>query len=469
MAIESTPFADSKKLIREKIIPWEGLARADIISSDQADLLKILENQLAENRRQTVLSQLDLYANTILSLLSKLDVNLRDDVLKNILVLINDLFLDLPKHEFLDALLSLSSVDASLPYDPFVKHLDNNDALVKTLSAYNLVLLLTKASKEASKVDTEILIRLFDLLSGNTFVGSQDQNAQSLGVQLLQELVIVKSYKLVYQQSNLVSNFRGINQLINASAKLPNASNLQLLYNVLLTTWVLSFNASINRVLVHNFPGMIGSLFAISKELIKLKVVRISVSILRNFVSVSASPAEQFKTIKLLLFHDGLTAVKTLQERKFASNGSDEELSGDLAYLSDTLSEVVTQKLTSLDEYLTELENPNLISWSSPTHKSSEFWLENAGKFRDLLFKLVKKIFDILAAQDTQAVARVILLNDVQFLIKNLGHDLVQLINSEKDGQYKLLVMGFLENNGGDNELKYEALKTIQLLVGHGF
>ena len=56
-------------------------------------------------------------------------VDSKDDVLKNILALINDLLLDVP--EFLDAVLKLSEVDKSLPYIPFINHLDNKDNLIK--------------------------------------------------------------------------------------------------------------------------------------------------------------------------------------------------------------------------------------------------------------------------------------------------------------------------------------------------
>ena len=52
---------------------------------------------------------------------------------------------------------------------------------------------------------------------------------------------------------------------------------------------------------------------------------------------------------------------------------------------------------------------------------------------------------------------------------KNLGQDLVNFISTERDGAYKLLIMSYLDNNLGDNDLKYEALKTIQLLVGRSF
>ena len=440
------------------------------MSEEDASNIKILEKQSIDNINSTILSQLQLYTNTILNLLNKLEVNRKDDVLKNILALINDLLIELPGQEFIDSLLNLSKVDNSLPYQPFLKHLENKDLILKTLSSYNLIVLLAKASKVpelASKIDKEVVIRLFDVLS-NEFIANPDANYQIIGIQLLQELLIVKKFKLIYEQNNLISNFKPIGQLIVNASKSPNSIGLQLCYNVLLVTWILSYSATINKNLIHNNPELIGNLLTIAKDSIKLKIVRISVAILKNFISIVSLDTERFKTIKILLFHDALATINILKERKFASNGSDEELSNDLQYLSDELNEVVTKKLTSLDEYLTELENPNLISWSSPTHKSSEFWLENSGKFKDSNYKLTKRIFEILSSPDIKSTTtKVILLNDIQFLIKNLGQEMVTFIKTEKSGQYRLLIMDFLDNNQGDNELKYEALKTIQLLVGH--
>lgn len=472
LIIESTSLANSRKLIREKIIPWEGLARAGIISNDQADTIKVLESQNAESKRETVLNSLELYTKTILNLLNKLDVNGRDDVLKSVLVLINDLLIDEKGRPFLDSLLGLSQIDQSLPFTPFVKHLDNNDQLIKTLSFYNLDILLVSFANNGSKVDDEILIKLFDLACSKSYIGNvQDPNSQSIGIQLLQELVTHKAFKKIFQEHNLISNFKSINQIIENLAKQPNAANIQLSYNVLVTVWVMSFSGIFNKTIVHNFPQLIGNLLTLSKESIKLKVVRMAISTLRNFVSVTTSHSETVSVVKLVLFHDGLNIVKTVQTRKFASETSDEELANDLAYLNETLTEVVSSKLSSMDEYLVELENPELLSWSSPTHKSADFWQVNSHSFEENHYALVRKMLAVLTSQEASenggAVTKVILLNDLQFLIKNLGNGLISFLNTEKGGQYKLLIMSFLENNGGDNELKYEALKTIQYLVGH--
>lgn len=393
-------------------------------------------------------------------------------MLKSVLVLINDLLIDEKSGAFLDSLLDLSKIDSSLPFTPFVKHLDNNEQLIKTLSFYNLNILLVSSVKKELKVENEILIKLFDLACSKTYTGNtQDQNSQSIGIQLLQDLVAVKSFRHVFQEHNLILNFKSINQIIEHLAKQPNGANIQLTYNVLVTAWILSFSSTINKAVIHNFPQLVGSLLQLSKESIKLKIVRMAISTLRNFVSVTVNHSEKVSVVKLVLFHDGLNIVKTVQTRKFASENSDEELAADLKFLNETLTEVVSSKLSSLDEYLVELENPELLSWSSPTHKSTDFWQQNAHVFKENHFALVKKMLSVLFAEESSqsgsSVAKVILLNDLQFLVKNLGNDLITFLNTEKNGQYKLLIMSFLENNGGDNELKYEALKTIQFLVGH--
>lgn len=471
--LDSQFLSDNKKVIRERIIPWEGLSRANILTEDEANYIKILEKQSEDNRMSTILNQLTLYCNTLLNVLNKLEVNSRDDVVKNLLVLINDLLIELPNQEFGNELIKLYDVDNSLPFEPFLKHLSSNDMIIKCLSLYNLSMLLVKGNRQKLTINKEIVIKIFDTLCGGNFVGnSKEFNYQYLSIQLLQEIIIEKPFKTIFQTHGLINNFKPLNQIINNGVKnntLLSNSNLQLIYNTLLTIWLLSFNGKTNKVLVHNYPILVGNLLIISKDSIKLKIIRLAVSILKNFIGVDCgSQSEQFKIIKLLLFNDGLNIISNLRERKFSSNGSDEELSIDVNFVFDSLNDVVKNKLTSLDEYLTELENPNLISWSSPTHKSLEFWLENCEKFSDLNFKLVKRMVEILSTCDNNVI-KIILLNDLQHLINNLKQPLITFINTTNNGEYKFLIMNLLDNNDGDNELKFQALKTTQLLVGHNY
>ncbi|EGV66522.1 H(+)-transporting V1 sector ATPase subunit H [Yamadazyma tenuis] len=464
-AIDSQFLADQKKVIRERIIPWEGLSRANIISEDEANYIKILEKQSTENKNSTIANQVKLYASTLLNLLNKLDNNPRDDVLKSLLCLVNDLLIDLP--EFGDELIKLTDVDAALPFEPFVKYLGHTDSVIKTLSLYNLTVLLVKASATKA-IDDEIVSKAFR--EHTVLIHGNDVNYKFITIQLLQYLLIIKPFKLVYLKTDFAKNFKSLASIIDysvANENLINSSNLQLIYNTLLNIWILSFNPKINKLIYQQNPQLIGDLLTLSKDSIKIKIIRISVSILKNFVSIVDSSSDKFKIIKVILHNDGLSLITNLKSRKISSNGSDEELTGDLNYLFDELNDIVKNKLTSFDEYLTELETPNLLSWSSPTHKSSEFWLENSNQFKENNFKLVKKIFEVLGTNsDNTNLQKVILLSDLQYLIGNLGQDLVDFINGNKD--YKLLIMNLLDTNN-DNELKYQSLKTIQLLVGHTY
>ena len=147
------------------------MARSGVVSEDDANHIKLLEKQSIENRNNTVKAQLDLYSKCLLNVLNRVDS--KDDVLKNILALINDLLLDVP--EFLDAVLKLSEVDKSLPYIPFINHLDNKDNLIKSLSLYNLEILLGKVK---TINDDEILIKIFSVLS--YLIGESDSIINSL-------------------------------------------------------------------------------------------------------------------------------------------------------------------------------------------------------------------------------------------------------------------------------------------------
>lgn len=121
--------------------------------------------------------------------MSKVD---KDDVVKNVLTLINDLLIKVP--EFLGSLLNLSSIDKGLPFDPFVKHLDK-EPLIKSLALYNIVI-LAKGSP-----DKEVIIRTFSAIT--LLIENSDSNFQFIGVQFLQELVSNRKYKTIYQENNL--------------------------------------------------------------------------------------------------------------------------------------------------------------------------------------------------------------------------------------------------------------------------
>lgn len=426
-----------------------------MITEDEASNIKLLEKSQGDQRTQVVLSQLDVYIKTLLGVLRRLATSDKVEVVRNVEAIVNDLLLT--SKEFLQGVAHSPDVFSAL-LGPVQNQLDQ---VVRVLGLYNVTIVADKQVCDGVSTPNDVVSSLFQYIT--KLLADGDANSQYIAIQLEQALVSAKPFKDIYIDL-LAANFKPLDALIAKLTKL--LVGLQLLYHVLITTWIVLFSARANKQLVVNYPDIIGLLLQIAKDLIKLKIVRVSIAILRNLVEISESNADQFKVIKLLLFNGAVLTFKVLRERKFAANGLDEELAGDLQYLADKLDEIVTTKLTSFDEYLTELENPKLLSWASPTHKSEDFWMLNANKFKDDNYKLVDKMFAVLQDDNIATTPKVIILNDLEHLISRLGSDLVTYINTCHGGKYKLLVMNLLENNGGDNELKYQALKTIQLLVG---
>ena len=59
----------------------------------------------------------------------------------------------------------------------------------------------------------------------------------------------------------------------------------------------------------------------------------------------------------------------------------------DIEFLTEKL-HISVQDLSSFDEYVTEVKSGRL-QWS-PVHKSEKFWRENAEKFNEKKFEIVK-------------------------------------------------------------------------------
>lgn len=143
----------------------------------------------------------------------------------------------------------------------------------------------------------------------------------------------------------------------------------------------LSFNSDI-AIHIQN-SGIIQTLGDVLSECSKEKVIRIILGTFRNLLEkiddreiarVSALQMVQCKTLKTLELMDA---------KKF----DDPDLQEDIDFLSEKLHASV-QDLSSFDEYCTEVRSKRL-QWS-PVHKSEKFWRENAQRFNERNFELIR-------------------------------------------------------------------------------
>lgn len=397
-------------------------------------MIKSIEKQVKD--KKLVERDVITFSATLARLLSGA---LREDVAKYLLGLASELVIESPK--FVESLLQLSLTDNSLPYEPFVKFLDTNEHQF-LLSAKTLVVLFSLKQAPSKYVDT-----LFTFLS-KKLAASPQQNFQDIAVQSYGVLLRTKWYRALFWEGAK----ERVPVLLNVLKGSRN--NLQLQYNTLLVLWLITFEAKPSADIITMFD-IVPLYFDIVKNSVKEKIIRLSIATLVNTVTLAPS-----KAINSLLLNSGLTLSKTLSERKWA----DDELVDDLQKLTTTLQEAF-DSMTTFDEYKAELDSKHL-RWSPP-HRLETFWKENAEKFKEQDWKVLKQLADIVSSNSNEGgvdpVVLAVALNDISHVITEFP-EAVKVI--ERLG-IKVSIMELM--NHANPEVKYEALKTTQNFISHTF
>jgi len=217
---------------------------------------------------------------------------------------------------------------------------------------------------------------------------------------------------------------------------------IQLLYEVTLCTWLLSFQDdaveafSSGRVLPH--------LVEVVKTSTKEKVVRVAVMTFRNLSNKGNFAAEMVD----------LGVPKVVQSLKLQA-WSDEDLSQALVVVDAALKDSI-RKLSSFDKYKAEAFSGHL-DWS-PMHKDPIFWRENISKFEENDFQVLRVLITLLdnsGDSKTLAVA---------------CHDLAQFIQIHPAGRGIVLDLKAKERvmkhmSSSDPEVAKQALLCVQKIL----
>lgn len=425
----SNPYLDEiQNNIRVRPIPWEGYVRANLLSANEAGLVKAVEKASPEKRETTVSQNASVYAMTIVTLLDRIT---RDDVVKYLLSLTGDFATSVPA--FAEALLQ----DASVTYGALLKLLKKSDEQIYLLSARALVTLCSVHTAEPAVIG-ELLLFL-----SNKLASSSNVNLQDIAVQFYGVLLRNKAYRKTFWDNGktLVPPLIAILE--------SNRGGIQLQYYALLALWLMTFEKEPAKVIPLDY-GLISLLLDTSKRSPKEKIVRISLAILVNCVNLAPQ-----SSIPILVSSGALPLVTTLSDRKWA----DEELIEDLSFLKTRLQEAI-DSMSTFDEYYAELVSKRL-QWT-PAHRSENFWKSNIEKFKEHDWKILKQLAHIIAdSQD--AVVLAVGCSDVSYIINELPESARIL---EKLGT-KVRVMSLMSSS--DPEVRFEALKATQAFITHSF
>lgn len=443
--LEGETVNDALINARNRTIAWSACVKANYLNADEAECLKKLSDYGdTRSRVAAVLKNPELYAEKMMSLIS--NNSAPDDIVHFTLVCIIDTLV-MPGSDFSKTLLALSHEDSKLPYEPLKELLGSKNATSRLCATYILTLLLTDdaAVKDGKN---QLLKPLFKLIS-DELLKSKATDLNFAGVQLMKELLQIKQYR-DYYWTQQHEDFPPLLQIL-----VERRGELQMKYYTTLAVWLITFNKQAVIDINEQYPNIIETLYGISKDAVKEKIVRLAIDSLLNLLNISDSKLKE-QVVKHYLLAGGLDITKQLLERKWA----DEELKDDLNVMLETLNEAVTT-LTTFDEYLNELTTKTFV-WS-PLHKSEEFWYENIDRFKANGWKLLKEMLALLKEET----------DDEKRLYQNqavICHDVNQMIQQapetvravEKNGG-KTTIMNLM--NSASSNVKYEALRTTQQLV----
>ncbi|ORZ40606.1 ATPase, V1 complex, subunit H [Catenaria anguillulae PL171] len=430
----SSYYDDLHRAVRAKSIPWDGYARANLISD--ADLALISEFDKQSNLQKTALisDKPGTYIPLFVRLLSNL---LREDTVQYLLAVIDNV---LKTHAgAADEFHRMSVQDATMPFAPFVKLLPKDDPFT-FLASTKILIFLICTYKGPAPVPLD-LGPLFSTLQSNLRHTSAD--VVDLTVQNVQSLLSVPEMRLPiydFQGGKLVSSLLDV---------LSGQASPQIQYQVIFSLWLLSFEKDVAKEIEAKFH-IITPLTDIAKGAIKEKVIRVVMALFRNLAHLA--PMETTVPMigsKLLPFLD------ILKQRKLV----DTEITDDVDFLQHHLRESL-HRLSSFDEYVGEVQSGKL-EWS-PAHESELFWKQNASKFVEKDGELVKALARLLNTSSDPIVLAVAA-HDLGQFIKHysLGKKILQDIGAK----HRLMEMMTHENA----DVRYQALMAVQNLVSQSW
>jgi len=416
----------SNDAVLAKTIRWDALQA--IIKPKDLELIQRYDKKNTETKQQLINERGAEYAALFLNMIAEMQAK---DKLQYILALVDELL----NADESKALLFLEIKVQRFPFGPFLRLLPESDWFTQTKAAKILATLMIK-SNEVTPEDLQTVFRwVNEQLKSKTALSELSATLSILHILLRRD-----QYRLVYAQDN---GLHRLGSLLNPQ------SNFQILYQILVAVWLLSFN---EKIRTEGFApsNVIPKVVEVLKSAAKEKVLRICLAILKNLVDKSSANNEQ------MIEHGGIKIIETLSSKRWG----DEDIVEDIDGLKDALQKNLTL-LSSFDIYKQELMSGNL-EWT-PVHKSEKFWRENAPRFEENNNRPLGVLINLLKDSSTPPVALSVACYDLGEFVRfhPRGRTILQNLNAK---QY---IMGLMSHP--DAEVQKHALLCIQKVMVHNW
>lgn len=454
--------------IRTRPISWTSFTKAGYLTPENASALKDLTSlhhqEESKVRGKAIAGDPQLYAKVLIESLdllvnsNGLKVDGETDLFSILLTLLYDGISTPAAGPFTSALIttykdkSINIIGTLLK--KFQADFENEEnQIIAIIAAYILTVILTTAWESIDhSVSHPLVENLFAFVHDKLL--ANDTQLKFIALQLLKELLSIKEFKILYiKSSDFETHYASVLELLKNNGKL----DLQMRYLTIYYLWVLTFEKEPVKLLLETpaHANIIPILFQIANDAVKEKVVRLSIAVLLNILRATSNSPQVVKKYLLL---NGLNIMQNLLARKW----SDEDLRLDLEDLHATLADSV-KSLTTFDEYENELST-KVLHWS-PCHKNQEFWLDNVDKFKENNWKIVRQLTDLLTADPGSEkqlyLNQAVVCHDIAMIMK-LSPEVSKVLAST-GAKTKIMTL----MNSPDSNVKFEALRTTQLLVAN--
>ncbi|KAF8782138.1 V-type proton ATPase subunit H-like [Argiope bruennichi] len=273
----------------------------------------------------------------------------------------------------------------------------------------------------------------------------REENEYLLSVaRCLQRILQVDEYRLAFM------NLSGVYQILKLLAR---GINPQAQYQFCFCLWVTTFNSHLADKLNQSalIPILMDLLERCPTEITKLP--RVVIATFRNLLEKPNDVRVRRSNALMMIQCKLLQSMDFFETRTDLSN--DPEYLEDFQLVKDILNACVTE-LTSFDEYNLELKSARL-KWSV-VHTSKRFWVENAERFNDNKYELLKILINILQnCKDTTAIC--IAAHDIGEYVKHYprGKIVIEQLGG-KDALVDLL-------SHKHPAVKFHALKSLQVVM----
>lgn len=409
---------------------WLSYVEDGVISHDDYSFISAFQSSQSKEERDAILEYFEDQAyNTLKDMVEKID-NVED--MQKLLILIDDMIWEDSSR------LRGFKPEVSEPWKVFSRLLEFEDDFVRNLGSRLISILMVTSDGRPTKEDLKMYLNWLknELKQDNPYLQSV--------ARCLQKLLRCDDYRIAFMT---LSGIFKIVKILSSKIK-P-----QTQYQFSFCLWVTSFNSHLAEKMNRSgtIPVLADVLQSSPSEVIKLP--RVILATFRNLLEKPREIGVRKHNALVMIQCKILTFLEKNEDK--VEDWNDPEYEEDYQVLKQILQSYVAD-MSCFDEYYLEVKSGRL-EWSM-VHTSRKFWVDNAERFHDNQFELLKILISLLKTSKDNVILCI------------AAHDLGEYMKQYSRGKK------IVEDLGGKDALvcllghkhpavKYYVLKTLQVLM----